>query len=74
MNVGAKAGLKVGDQLSVERVTKEIRDPTTGNVLRRLTDKLGVIEVTEVDAGSAVCRIVSGSGFQVGDLARTVTQ
>src|SRR5215471_11483710 len=27
LNVGAKAGLKVGDQLTVERVTKEIKDP-----------------------------------------------
>ena len=27
LNVGAKAGVKVGDQLNVERVTKEIKDP-----------------------------------------------
>src|SRR5208282_72144 len=36
LNVGAKAGLKVGDQLTVEHVTKEIKDPTTGAVIRRL--------------------------------------
>ena len=30
LNVGAKAGLKVGDQLNVERVTREIKDPATG--------------------------------------------
>ena len=74
LNVGAKSGIKVGDQLSVERVTREIRDPATGNVLRRMTEKLGVIEVTDVDDISAVCRVVSGSGFLVGDLAKTVTQ
>ncbi len=74
LNVGAKSGIKVGDQLSVERVTREIRDPSTGNVLRRMTDKLGVIEVTEVDDISAVCRVISGNGFLVGDLAKTVTQ
>ena len=28
LNVGSKAGLKVGDQLTVKRVTKEIKDPT----------------------------------------------
>ncbi|MBI3406029.1 MAG: curli production assembly protein CsgG [Acidobacteria bacterium] len=74
LNVGGKAGLKVGDQLSVERVTREIKDPATGAVIRRLTNKLGVIEVTEVDDGSAVCKVVSGTGFKVGDAAKTVTQ
>ena len=29
LNVGGKAGVKVGDQFNVERVTKEIKDPTT---------------------------------------------
>jgi curli biogenesis system outer membrane secretion channel CsgG len=74
LNVGAKNGLKVGDQLSVERVGREIKDPATGQVIRRMTTKIGVIEVTDVDAGSAVCKIVSGSGFLVKDLAKTVTQ
>ncbi len=32
LNVGAKAGVKVGDQLQVLRVTKEIKDPATGAV------------------------------------------
>ncbi len=74
LNVGAKAGLKAGDQLSIERVTKEIKDPATGKVIRRMSSKIGVITVSEVDDVSAVCRIVSGSDFKVGDLAKTVTQ
>ncbi len=74
LNVGAKAGLKAGDQLSIERVTREIKDPATGKVIRRMSSKIGVIEVTEVDDGSAVCRIISGNNFKVGDLAKTVTQ
>jgi len=74
LNVGAKSGLKAGDQLSVERVTREIKDPATGKVIRRLSSKIGVIEVTEVDAVSAVAKIVVGTGFKVGDLAKTVTQ
>jgi len=73
LNVGGKAGLKVGDQLSVERVTSEIKDPATGNVLRRLTSKLGIIEVVDVDDVSAVCRVVSGADIKVGDMAKTVT-
>ena len=74
LNVGAKSGLKAGDQLSVERVTREIKDPATGQVIRRLSSKIGVIEVTEVDAVSAVAKIVVGTGFKVGDLAKTATQ
>jgi curli biogenesis system outer membrane secretion channel CsgG len=74
LNVGSKAGLKVGDQLSVERVTKEIKDPSTGRVLRRLSSPIGVVRVTDVDDISSVCTPVSGAGFKVGDAAKTVTQ
>jgi len=74
LNVGAKAGVKVGDQLSVERVTKEIKDPATGQVIRRLSTPVGVVKVTDVDDISAVCVPVSGAGFKVGDAAKTVTQ
>jgi len=74
LNVGVKTGIKAGDQLSIERVTREIKDPATGQVIRRMTSKIGVVEVTDVDEISAVCKIVSGTGFKVGDAAKTVTQ
>lgn len=74
LDVGAKAGVKVGDQLEVVRVTKEIKDPVTGNVIRRLTSPVGVIRATDVDDGSSVCVPVSGSGFQIGDHAKSVAQ
>jgi curli biogenesis system outer membrane secretion channel CsgG len=74
LNVGAKAGVKAGDRLSVERVTREIKDPSTGAVIRRMSSKIGMIEVTEVDEGSAVAKIVDGTGFKVGDMAKTSTQ
>jgi len=74
LNVGAKAGVKVGDQLSIERITKEIKDPATGAVIRRLSSPIGVVRVTDVDDISAVATPVSGSGFKVGDAAKTVTQ
>ncbi len=38
LNVGGKAGVKVGDQLNVERVSKEIKDPSTGKVIRRMAN------------------------------------
>jgi curli biogenesis system outer membrane secretion channel CsgG len=74
LNVGAKAGLKVGDQLNVERVTREIKDPATGAVIRRMTSPVGVIRLTDVDDISAVGAPVSGAGFKVGDSAKTITQ
>ncbi len=74
LNVGAKTGIKVGDQLKIERVTREIKDPATGKVLRKMSSQIGVVQITEVDDISAVASIVSGSGFKVGDLAKTVTQ
>jgi curli biogenesis system outer membrane secretion channel CsgG len=74
LNVGAKAGVKVGDQLQVLRVTKEIKDPATGAVLRRLSTTVGVIRATDVDDASSVCVPVSGSGFQEGDRVSTLTQ
>ncbi len=74
LNVGAKAGVKVGDQLNVERVTKEIKDPATGAVLRKLSTPVGVVKVTDVDDISSIATAVSGSGFKVGDAVKTVTQ
>jgi curli biogenesis system outer membrane secretion channel CsgG len=74
LNVGGKAGLKVGDQLNVERVTREIKDPTTGAVIRKMSSTVGVIKLTDVDDVSAVGTPVSGSGFKVGDAVKTVTQ
>jgi curli biogenesis system outer membrane secretion channel CsgG len=74
LNVGGKAGIKVGDTLEVLRVTKEIKDPTTGNVLRRLTTTVGTVKATDVDDVSAICTPVSGTDFKTGDRVKTVTQ
>ncbi len=74
LNIGGKAGLKVGDQLTVKRITKEIKDPSTGQVIRKMTADVGVIRLTDVDDISAVGAAVSGSGFKVGDEVKTITQ
>jgi hypothetical protein len=74
LNVGAKAGVKVGDQFNVLRVTREIKDPTTGAVLRKLTNTVGVVKATDVDDVSAICTPVSGTDFKVGDEVKTTTQ
>lgn len=71
INVGKAAGVTVGMRLVVERVSREIKDPATGNVLRKVTAPVGEIEVTQVDDASAVARIVSGQGFNVGDMVKS---
>jgi curli biogenesis system outer membrane secretion channel CsgG len=74
LNVGSSSGLKVGDQLSVERVTREIKDPASGQVIRRMTSPVGVLRVTDVDEISAIASIVSGTGFRVGDTVKTIVK
>ena len=71
VNVGSKAGVKVGDRLTVQRVSQEIKDPATGKVIRRLSSDVGVIRVVDVDEGSAVADVVSGSGFKVSDTVKS---
>jgi curli biogenesis system outer membrane secretion channel CsgG len=74
LNVGKRAGVNVGDQLEVVRVTKEIKDPATGTVIRRLTTSVGIVKATDVDDASAVCVPVSGSGFKTGDAVKSIAQ
>jgi len=74
LNIGSKAGLKVGDQLTVKRILKEVKDPETGKVIRKLTSDVGIIKLTDVDEISAVGIPVTGAGFKVGDEVKTITQ
>ncbi|MBI3665248.1 MAG: curli production assembly protein CsgG [Acidobacteria bacterium] len=72
LNVGGKAGVKAGDHLQVRRSTREVKDPATGKVLRRIEDKIGEIVITEVDEGSAVGTYTGATPAKVGD--RVVSQ
>lgn len=72
LNKGGKDGFRPGMVLSVERVIKEINDPETGKLLRRQTQSIGRLQLTEVDAQSSVGTILNGQGFEVGDRAKAV--
>jgi curli biogenesis system outer membrane secretion channel CsgG len=74
LNVGSKAGVRVGDQLTIQRVTQEIKDPASGRVIRRLATDVGVVKVVDVDDESAVADVASGSGFQVGDTVKSAAK
>lgn len=71
LNVGSRSGLKVGDSLVVERKVREVRDPTSGKVIRAITDSVGTARVTEVDESSAVATFSGSGAAKVGDVVKT---
>ena len=70
LNKGTANGYVTGTKLSVERVTRVVKDPSTGKVIRKITKRLGTIKITEADAQSSVAQIISGRGLKVGDIAK----
>ncbi len=71
LNVGTKAGVKVGDKLEVRRTGRTITDPATGKVLRKITEKIGEVAITEADENSAVGTFSGAGQVKVGDQAVT---
>lgn len=72
LNVGTNGGVAIGDQFEIKRVVREVKDPATGRVIRRIEETSGTALITEVDELSAVGRF-SGAGVpQVGDTASRV--
>ena len=67
INVGSKAGVKVGDRLDIRRKIREVRDPSTGKVIRSIEDSVGSIVITEVDEASAVGKFTGPAPAKVGD-------
>jgi curli biogenesis system outer membrane secretion channel CsgG len=61
INVGSRAGLKIGDTLNIKRHVRDITDPSTGKVLRSIESPVGTVNITEVDENSATGKF-SGSG------------
>ncbi len=70
VNKGSDDGYQEGMNLSIERVVREVTDPETGEVIRKLTEPVGRIKLTEVDSNSSVGTIVSGGSFSIGDVAK----
>lgn len=73
VNVGKKNGIKVGDNLSVERVVKQVKDPASGKVIKELTNTLAIVNITDCDPESATGNLTKGSGVKVGDKVKKVS-
>ncbi|MDA1091898.1 MAG: hypothetical protein O3A25_01310 [Acidobacteria bacterium] len=59
INQGENLDIMVGQRYEVIRVIDEIKD-ANGTVLDRITDRVGVLEVTRVLSQSAICSVVEG--------------
>jgi curli biogenesis system outer membrane secretion channel CsgG len=71
LNVGSSVGLKAGDKLNVERVVREVRDPASGRVIRAISETVGVVTLTDVDASSSVANFAGNGAPKVGDVVKT---
>jgi len=70
LNIGSRAGVHVGDRLQVARAGREIKDPATGNVLRRTDAPVGEVIVSEVEEGSSSGTFSGPVPPIVGDLVK----
>jgi curli biogenesis system outer membrane secretion channel CsgG len=70
LNVGSKAGVKVGDTLEISRPVKTIKDPSSGKVLKTISAKIGDAAVTEVDEQSATATFKGADTAKVGDMVK----
>ena len=63
LNVGTRAGIR----LVIRRVVREVTDPATGQLLRKITQDVGVAVITEADEVSSVGEYAGDQPAQVGD-------
>jgi hypothetical protein len=71
LNIGSKAGVRVGDAVEISRAVRTVKDPGTGKVIKTITDKIGKGTVTEVDTDSATVSFTGSGPAKVGDVAKT---
>ncbi len=70
INVGSRAGVKVGDRLEVMHKVREVRDPATGKVIRSIENRMGELVISEVDEQSAVGKFTGPQKPSVGDTVK----
>jgi curli biogenesis system outer membrane secretion channel CsgG len=72
INIGSKAGIKVGDRFAISRVTRVVKDPVTGKPLRSIAETIGQIQITSVDEDSAVGTFTGAGQAKVGDAVKNM--
>jgi curli biogenesis system outer membrane secretion channel CsgG len=70
INAGSAAGLRVGQTFTIYHKGKEIKDPSTGEVLDVQTTPLGTLTITVVRDKISVGNYAGGAPPVVGDIVR----
>jgi curli biogenesis system outer membrane secretion channel CsgG len=74
LNVGRSSGVQVGDVVEISRPVRTVKDPTSGKVIKTITNTLGTATITEVDADSSTANYTGTSPAKVGDAAKTKSE
>ena len=73
LKAGRRSQLKEGTQLAVYHISEALIDPDNGQVLGYRESKIGIIKIaSHQNENLSSATIVSGSGFQVGDVAKPI--
>lgn len=69
VNIGSEDGVKLGDKFVIYAKQRELRDPKTGAFLGYIKDKIGVIQIIQIESTHlSKARILEGKDLiQVGD-------
>ena len=71
LNVGTRTGVKVGQSLQVIQGGREIRDPATRKVLRRIGTLIGLVTITDADEQSSAGNYNGPAKPKVGDQVKS---
>lgn len=71
LTAGSGEGVTVGQVFNIQKVKKEIKDPETGDVIKKVVETIAEITITEVESKSSTGTIIKGDirGIKAGDEA-----
>jgi len=75
LNIGSNDGVKAGTRFDVFRITKEIKDPETGEIIKKVEEKIGQIAIFETGDSWSTGNILGLEPekiIQVSDLVREI--
>jgi len=73
LNIGRSCGVQVGDVIDISRLVRTVKDPTTGKVIKTVTNKMGTATITDVDSDSSTANYTGSAPAKVGDAAKSMT-
>jgi curli biogenesis system outer membrane secretion channel CsgG len=71
LNIGRNSGVQVGDVIDISRPVRIVKDPSTGKVIKTITNSMGTATITEVDSDSATANFSGSAPAKVGDAAKS---